>query len=226
MAPIRMERIRNRPRSKVLLAHKKGSQTNGSRSPQLGAPLRCRRSGPTRPGEGVVTMRWLRRLFQKSRADDDLDRELHFHLERQIADHIAAGISAEEARRRANLEFGGLERVKEEVRDTRWETHLENFFLDLRYALRNARKSRGFTFIAALALALGIGTSSIVFSVVYNVFFDALPYKAFQRSVVLEMRNLQNVGGWKSRNYFFPEEVRAFRQQNQVFEDVIAYVGV
>jgi len=58
------------------------------------------------------------------------------------------------------------------------------------------------------------------------VFFDALPYKAFQRSVVLEMRNLENVGGWKSRNYFFPEEVRAFRQQNQVFEDVIAYVGV
>ena len=58
-------------------------------------------------------MRWLRRFFQKSRADKDLDRELQFHLERQIADHIAVGISPEEARRRANLEFGGLERVKE-----------------------------------------------------------------------------------------------------------------
>jgi len=121
LAPIRMERFRNRPRSQVLLAHKKRPQTNGSRSPQLGAPLQRRRSGPPRPGEGVLAMRWLRRLFQKSRADHDLDRELHFHLERQIADHIAAGISAEEARRRANLEFGGLERVKEEVRDTRWE---------------------------------------------------------------------------------------------------------
>src|SRR5712675_1075360 len=90
MAPIRMERFRNRPRSQVLLAHKKGPQTNGSRSPQLGAPLRRGRSGPPCPGEGVVTMRWLRRLFQKSRADDDLDRELQFHLARQIAHHLAA----------------------------------------------------------------------------------------------------------------------------------------
>ena len=171
-------------------------------------------------------MRWLRRLLHKSRAEENLDKELRFHLEQQVAAYVAAGITPEEARRRARLEFGGLERVKEEVRDARWETHFENFFLDFRYAIRTLRKSRSFTFIAILALALGIGASSIVFSVIYNVFFDALPYKAFQRSVVLEMRNLENVGGWKSRNYFFPEEVRAFRQQNQVFEDVIAYVGV
>ena len=170
-------------------------------------------------------MRWLRRLFQKSRADKELDRELQFHLERQIADHIAVGISPEEARRRANLEFGGLERVKEEVRDTRWETHLEDLFLDFRYAIRGLRNSLGLSLIAILALSLGIGASTIVFSVIYNVFFDALPYKAFQRSVVLEMRNLENVGGWKTRNYFFPDEVRAFREQNHIFEDVIAHVG-
>jgi putative ABC transport system permease protein len=170
-------------------------------------------------------MRWLRRLFQKSRADKELDRELQFHLERQIADHTAAGISPEGARRRANLEFGGLERVKEEVRDTRWETHLENLFIDFRYALRGLRNSPAFSLIAILALSLGIGASTIVFSVIYNVFFDALPYKAFKRSVVLEMRNLENVGGWKNRNYFFPDEVRAFREQNHVLEDVIAYVG-
>ena len=126
-------------------------------------------------------MRWLRRLFQKSRADNDLDRELHFHLERQIADHIAAGISDEEARRRANLEFGGLERVKEEVRDTRWETHLDNLFRDFRYALRNVRKDSQFTLVAVFALALGIGASTVVFSVFYNLLFNAFAAKDASR---------------------------------------------
>jgi len=69
-------------------------------------------------------MHWVRRPFQKSRTEKHLDKELRFHLEQQIADYVAAGLSADEARRRAQLEFGGLERVKEEVRDARWETHL------------------------------------------------------------------------------------------------------
>ena len=73
-------------------------------------------------------MRSLYRLFHKSKSEDHLNKELRFHIEQQIATNIAAGMSLEEARRRAQLEFGGLDRVKEEVRDTRWETHLENFF--------------------------------------------------------------------------------------------------
>src|ERR1700739_4932591 len=98
-------------------------------------------------------MRRLRRLFQKSRTESDLDKELRFHLEQQIASYIAAGITPEEARRRANLEFGGLERVKEEVRDTRWDTHLDNLFRDVRYALRTLNKDRRFASIAILTLA-------------------------------------------------------------------------
>lgn len=170
-------------------------------------------------------MNWLRRLFRRARAESELDRELRFHLEQQIADSVAAGLSAEEARRRAQQEFGGIERVKEEVRDTRWETHLENLARDFRYALRNLRKDRRFSLVAILALALGIGASTIVFSVVYNVFFHALRYKDFDRSVVFKMQNLGNVGGWKGRSYFFPDEIRAFREQNHVLEDVIAYEG-
>src|SRR5437016_5225869 len=73
-------------------------------------------------------MRWIRRLFQKSRAEKTLDQKLRFHLDSQVADYVALGIPPEEARRRAMLEFGGIERVKEEVRGTRWETHLENLF--------------------------------------------------------------------------------------------------
>src|SRR5438309_2154104 len=119
-----------------------------------------------------------------------------------------------------------LDRVKEEVRDTRWETHLETLARDFRYALRNLRKDRRFSLIAIFALALGIGASTIVFSVVYNVFFHPLPYKDFDRSAVFEVRNTANVAARKGRAYFSPEEFRAFREQNHVFDDMIAHGAV
>src|SRR6266480_901891 len=168
-------------------------------------------------------MNWLRRLFHKSRSESQLDKELRFHLEQQIADNIAAGLPLQEARRRAQQDFGGLDRVKEEVRDARWETRLETLARDFRYALRNLRKDRRFSLIAIFALALGIGASTIVFSVVYNVFFHALPYKDFDRSVVFEIRNTANAGGSKGSAYFSSSEFRAFREQNHVFEDIIAH---
>src|SRR6266478_9787856 len=165
-------------------------------------------------------MRWFRRLFQKSRADKELDRELQFHLERQIADHIAVGISPEEARRRANLEFGGLERVKEEVRDTRWETHLDNLFRDFRYALRNVRKDRQFTLVAVFALALGIGASTVVFSVFYNLLFNAFAAKDAERLVVPVVEDAERpdvtsglFASWADLNYL--------KEHNQIFEGLI-----
>jgi hypothetical protein len=171
-------------------------------------------------------MRWLRRLFRKSRAESELDKELRFHMERQIGDSVAAGMSPEEARRHAVLEFGGLERVKEEVRDARWETHLNNLARDLRYALRTLRKDRRFALTAIFALALGIGASTVVFSVVYNVFFHALPYKDYNRTAILSMQNAGGAGGWKERRYFSLSEVRAFREQNHVFEEIIAFANM
>lgn len=171
-------------------------------------------------------MNWLRRLFHKSRSESQLDKELRFHLEQQIADNIAAGLPPQEARRRGQQDFGGLDRVKEEVRDTHWETHLETLARDFRYALRNLRKDRRFSLIAIFALALGIGASAIVFSVAYNVFFHALPYKDFDRSVVFEIRKKANAGGSKGSAYFSSSEFRAFREQNHVFEDMIAHAVV
>src|SRR6266480_7596759 len=129
-------------------------------------------------------MSWLSPFLHKSRSESRLDKELRFHLERQIADFVAAGMSPEEARRRARLEFGGLERVKEEVRDTRWETHIDNAFRDFRYAIRNLRKERRFALIAIFALALGIGASTVVFSVFYNLLFNAFAAKDASRLVV------------------------------------------
>jgi predicted permease len=103
------------------------------------------------------------------------------------------------------------------------ETYLDGLAPDFRYAFRNLRKDRRFALVAILALALGIGASTVVFSVVYSTFFHALPYKDFNRSVVVGTHDLSNVGGGKVRLYFSPEEVRAFREQNHVFEDLIAY---
>jgi hypothetical protein len=103
------------------------------------------------------------------------------------------------------------------------ESHFHSLAWDFRYALRNLCKNRRFSLIAIVALALGIGASTVVFSVVYNVFFHALSYKNFDRSVVFEIRNTGNVGASKGRAYFSPEEFRAFREQNHVFDDMIAH---
>ncbi|MFI5097314.1 MAG: ADOP family duplicated permease [Candidatus Acidiferrales bacterium] len=167
-------------------------------------------------------MRWLQRLFHKSSAERELDQELRFHLEQQILDNLAAGMSPEEARRDALIKLGGIERVKEEVRDTRWERHVDNIVRDFRCAIRNLRKDSRSTLIAILALALGIGACTVVFSVVYNVFVNALPYKNFSRSVIFKIQNLENAGGWRGRDFFYPEEFRAFREQNHVFEEMMA----
>ncbi len=72
-------------------------------------------------------------------------------------------------------------------------------------------RHRGLTFTAILALTLGIGATTVIFSFIYSVFVDALPYKDFDRSVVFGIHNLANVGGWKGRDFFTPGETRAFR---------------
>jgi putative ABC transport system permease protein len=98
---------------------------------------------------------------------------------------------------------------------------LDNLARDLRYARRNLGKGRRFSLIAILALALGIGASSIVLSVAYNVFFHAPPYKDFNRSVVFEIRNTANARGSQGRAYFSTGEFHAFLEQNHIFEAMI-----
>jgi putative ABC transport system permease protein len=169
-------------------------------------------------------MRWLHRLFQKSRAEQQLDKELRFHLDRQIADYLAAGLSAEEARRRANLDFGGLERVKEEVRDTRWETHLDNLFRDFHYAFRTLRKDRRFASIAILTLALGIGAATVIFSVVDCVLLKPFPYKNVNRLATFHI-HFPGRSDENDRSYFGAPEFLDFKEQNHVFDDMIGLAG-
>jgi putative ABC transport system permease protein len=158
--------------------------------------------------------------------ESEMDAELRFHMEAYAEDLVRGGVQREEAMRRARLEFGGIERVKEEAREARGVDFFDDLAQEFRYALRSLRKDRRFTFIAILALALGIGASAVVFSVIYSVFFHALPYKDFNRSVVLGVHDLASTGGEKVRFYFSLAEIRALREQNHVFEDMIAYGGM
>ena len=166
-------------------------------------------------------MGWFRRLFHKGLTEKRLDAELRFHLEQRVRDYVASGMSPEEARRRANLAFGGLEQVKQDCRDARIENHVEDFFRDLQYAFRSLAKDRRFALIAVFALALGIGATTVMFSVIYNVVFHPFPYRDFQHSVTFEMHDLAGTGDAVTRYHYTIPEFLAIREQNHVFEDII-----
>jgi putative ABC transport system permease protein len=130
-------------------------------------------------------MTWWRRLRQRRRAEEQLDKELRFHLEQHASDLVARGVEPGEARRQAALALGGLEQVKEECRDARGTRWLEDIAQDLRYAARTLGRSAGFTIVAVVTLALGIGASTAIFSAVNPILFESLPYPQADRLMML-----------------------------------------
>jgi putative ABC transport system permease protein len=117
-----------------------------------------------------------RRWFLRKKWEQELNDELRFHIERQTAANIAAGLPPEEARRQAVLQLGALEGVKEDCREQHRGFWLQSFYADVRYGLRILRKNPGFAAVAILTLALGIGATSSVFSAVDRILFRSLPY--------------------------------------------------
>ena len=158
--------------------------------------------------------------FRLRRLESDLDRELQYHIDRRVTDLIHSGLPEPEARRRVALELGGATQVREEVRDiwlTRW---LRDFVYDLRFSARSFLRSPSFTATAVLSLALGIGATTAIYSLVDQVVLRALPVDHPERLVLIDWNGDQMAETFGTDNLMSYPICRDLQQQKQFFDGV------
>ncbi len=168
-------------------------------------------------------MKWWRRFLQKKQMEKRLQDELQFHLERQVSDYVRAGMSEQEARRKAHLQFGGIEGVKEECREARGTLWAESILSDVRFALRMLRKSPGFTVTVISTLALGIGANAAIFQLLDAVRLRSLPVKNPQELALIQIKGNKGFGvmdDFDDLTYPLWEQIR---QHQRAFSGVFAW---
>ncbi len=139
---------------------------------------------------------WWQRLLRRNRMEENLDKEMRYHLDQHTADLIAQGHDPGEARRNARLSLGGPEQVKEQCRDARGTRWLEDLWQDLCYAVRTLRKQPGFAVVALVTLALGVGATTVMFTVINGVLLKPLSYPDPEQLVALHGHTEKYGDGW------------------------------
>jgi len=160
---------------------------------------------------------FFRSLFRKEQLDRDLDEELSSYLEMLTEEKVRAGMNRERARREARIELGGVEQVKEKVRERRLGASIATLFQDGRYALRTLRKNPGFTTVAVLILAIGIGANTALFSNIHSVLLRGIPFAEPDRLVAIGKTINERPAGWVSRVDYYD-----IREASRSFEELAA----
>jgi putative ABC transport system permease protein len=166
----------------------------------------------------VKVRSFLRNLVLSRRVEVDLDQEVHSHLEMLIAENTRAGMPPHEAQRAARIELGGIEQVKEQVREQRLGNWIRSVLSDCRYGLRQLRKNPGATAVMVFTLALAIGATTAIFSVVYGVLLRPLPYPDPNRIMaVFEVTSKGRPSRLADPNF------DDFRDQSRTFQAIAKY---
>ncbi len=182
----------------------------------------------------------LRSLVGRGRADRDLEDELAYHVAKRTQEYAGQGLAPREAREAALREWRGVEQIKEECRDMRKVSLIQDLAADVRYGLRQLRSSPGFTVVVAASLALGIGANTAIFSLMDAVLFEMLPVKQPRQLVLLkwsakgwpdvvedlEGTSLEDERTGRSWSESFPYPVyEQLRDHNHVFSQTFAFAA-
>src|SRR5947208_13806685 len=174
-------------------------------------------------------MTWLRvliarltGLFRKRRLEAELNEEVRLHLEMLVEENLRKGMTSQEARTAALRSFGGVEQVKEAYREQWALRMIETFIQDVRYGARQLRRSPGFTAVAVLTLALGIGANTAIFSVINAVMLRMLPVESPEQLVQVGFQGKHSGESFIGESFSYPL-FKELRRQNQVFTDIAAF---